>query len=582
MKKYLKYSVLSVVFLSMTACQEEFLEFVPEDQSTVGGWYRNADEIRQATAGLYGGTWWGYTDQLQWLSGDLLSGDIIYNFDQEGQYFFNSYNSTNRHLETGWRGLYDVVTNSNLIIDDMPSVAAGYGVSEEVINEGLGEARFFRGATYYLLAEHWGAVPILENPAAKISAQELQLPRNTVEDVYEFARRDLAFAADNLPTSDDPGRVTSWSAKGMLAKLHVTMGHRFGDPAEFTTAAAYASDVINNSGLSLASSYEDLFKFENEHDPEVLWAIENVANGWGTGSSRMTRWGRSVETTGGNAWGGGISMTINYQENVESNAEGLIDERRRAIYMQNGDFYDYLNVANGGYTYEIVVRDEANEVVNGYNNGLSNLKKHVVGNDADLGGVLVTNQDSPFNIYMLRLADVYLLLAEAELGAGASISGGPGYQAYLDVRARAGLNPPADGDMTYEDLFNERRVELGLEAQTWFSIKRWYYKSPAQALNFLNNQARSLRYITVLDGDQTNDINDYELVYSPNDETNPPCAPDCFDDMPEVMGPESTNGSTHNESVNMFTDSNMSLPLPNVELNANPKLGEEPVPYFNE
>ncbi|MEL7148244.1 MAG: RagB/SusD family nutrient uptake outer membrane protein, partial [Bacteroidota bacterium] len=143
---------------------------------------------------------------------------------------------------------------------------------------------------------------------------------------------------------------------------------------------------------------------------------------------------------------------------------------------------------------------------------LTSLKKHVVGNVEDHGFV-VSNQDSPLNVYMLRLADVYLLYAEALMGSGNSLSGGPGYQAYLDVRARAGLVPPADGEMSFRDLFNERRIELGLEAMSWLDIKRQYYRDPSGTLAMLNAQRRSDQYFRIDPNDDLeSDESGYELV----------------------------------------------------------------------
>ena len=66
--------VTVLVFLS-SACADDFLEFIPEDQATVDAWYRNREEIRQSTAALYGRPWWGYSDQFSWLAGDLMAGD---------------------------------------------------------------------------------------------------------------------------------------------------------------------------------------------------------------------------------------------------------------------------------------------------------------------------------------------------------------------------------------------------------------------------------------------------------------------------------------------------------------------------
>ncbi|HEY3406153.1 MAG TPA: RagB/SusD family nutrient uptake outer membrane protein, partial [Ohtaekwangia sp.] len=546
------------------------LEFVPQDQATVNGWYRNRTEIRQSTAALYGRVWWSVNDQFSWLTGDVMSGDMHHTWDVEGQFFYMSFNETNQYIGQGWQGFYDVISYANLIIDDMPGIAKSNGVDDATINAGLGEAHFMRGIAYFMLTEFWGETPIVERPAEKISSGNLQLPKNTSGSLYEFARRDLVFAAENLPTSDDAGRVTSWAAKGMLAKLHVTLGQRsvgggdIGSAADFATAAAYAADVINNSGRILASNYENLFKIANEHDPEILFAPQLINGGWGYGSSRQARFARSTEITGdATAWGSGKCPTISFISNLEANAEGEDDARRKAIYSQLGDYYNYVATTNGGYTYNIVSRDDEDVQIEGATPTLTSVKKHVVGNDKDHGYV-ITNQDSPFDIYYLRLADVYLLYAEALLGANASLSSGPGYDAYLAVRERAGLEPPADGSITFIDIFNERRVEFGFEAQSWLDVKRRFYRNKTEAIAYLNSQDRADRYFRIDSDDALeNDPAGYEVV---------------------PAGTTSPNDNTNTDTPIEIFEYHMQLPLPASEVVANPLLAkdEEAVEYVFE
>lgn len=560
MRKYIKYFIVTVLALSFSACSEDFLEFIPEDQATVNAWYRNQAEIRQSTASLYGRVWWSVNDQFSWLAGDVMAGDVHHNWDQEGQFFYMSFNETNQYIGQGWLGLYDVISYANLIIDDMPTIASSYGVSQSTINAGLGEAKFMRGLAYFMLAEYWGEAPIIEKPAEKVSAGNLLLPKNTTASLYEIARRDLVFAAENLPNTDSPGRVTSWAAKGMLAKLHVTLGQRsvggssLGSAADFQTAADYAADVINNSGLTLFANYEDMFKVVNEHNQEVLFAPQLINQGWGFGSSRQARFGRSTAVTGdASAWGSGKCMTVSFLTTIADNAEGEIDKRAKAIYMQSGDTYNYLATENGGYTYHIVSRDDEDVQIEGATPTLTSLKKHVIGNDKDNGGYIITNQDSPFDIYYLRLADVYLLYTEALMAANNQLTSGPGLASYNAVRERAGLEPRTS--VTYVQLFNERRIELALEAQSWMDVKRRFYRDEQDALDYLNGQARTDRYYRIDNNDDLeDDPSGYELV---------------------PAGGTSTSGQTNTDPVVVFTASKMRLPIPGTEVVANPLLNDQ-------
>ena len=183
------------------------------------------------------------------------------------------------------------------------------------------------------------------------------------------------------------------------------------------------------------------------------------------------------------------------------------------------------------------------------------------------------------NIYMLRLADVYLLYAEALLGANSNLSSGPGYDAYVAVRQRAGLDAPADGSVSFEDLMNERRVEFGLESQSWLDIKRRYYRSPNEAIQYLNTRGRAAQYRKITNNTTgENDPAAYELVYSSEDNTNPPGIP-----AGAYEGVGSRPENTNTLSVNAFSDNTMILPVPVTEVVANPKLKDEPVSYeFNQ
>ncbi|MBX2963349.1 MAG: RagB/SusD family nutrient uptake outer membrane protein [Cyclobacteriaceae bacterium] len=569
MRKYIKHISATILIAVLSSCSPDFLEYVPEDRPTVNSWYRNESEIRQATASLYGRVWWSVNDQFSWLTGDVMAGDMHHNWDQEGQFFYMSFNETNQYIGQGWVGFYDVISFANLIIDDMPTIAAGYGVSPEIINAGLGEARFMRGIAYYMLVEYWGEAPIIERPAEKVASGNLLLPRNTTANLYEFARRDFVFAAENLPGTDIPGRVTSWAAKGMLAKLHLSLAQRsvggggIGTANDFTIAANYAADVINNSGRVLNSSYEDLFKVQNEHNPEILFAPQLINGGWGFGSSRQARFARSTLVTGdATAWGSGKCPTVSLINSVLVNAEGRTDKRRRAIFMQSGDFYDYIATEFGGYTYNIVYRDADGVALEGATPTITSLKKQIIGNDKDNGGYAITNQDSPLDIYYLRLADVYLLYTEALMGSSNVLSSGPGLATLNAVRERAGLDPRTS--VTYAQLFNERRIELALEAQSWLDVKRRYYRNAQDAIDYLNSQMRTDRYFRIDASDALeNDPAGYELV---------------------PAGQTSSSGETNNDPVVVFTTEKMRLPIPANQVVINPLLGSshEAVEYeFN-
>lgn len=499
---------LCLSIFANSSCKKDFLEIEPVDKLTQDNFYRNQNQIRAATASLYGFPWFDFNDKFNWLAGDVMAGNMYYTFDQEGQFFYFSYGEGNAHLSTGWKGLYRVVSYANSIINDMPRIARANGVDQTVIDKALAEARFIRGIAYYMLAEYWGELPIVENSSELVAANNLKLPKNKRASVYEMARRDLSFAADNLPAVDITlGRATKWSAKGMLSKLHLTMAQNLSDSnsaANFEAAKTIAAEVIEQSGLALMPNYADLFKIEHNNSAESLFALQWMEGGYAFGNSRQANWARSSFITGNSeAWGGGKCISYDFMQNIAPN-----DKRRSAIYMAPGDRYPEIRKSTGGYEYQIVLRDptDPNTILEGATPVLNSLKKYVVGSAEDNGGKVSTGQATAINQYVIRLADVYLIYAEAALGAAAATSDAKALEYFNAVHTRAGLAPKTS--LTFDDIFQERRVEFALESNAWFDVKRWYYRDPAAALAYLNGQQREYTYYR----DQSPNAADENLV----------------------------------------------------------------------
>lgn len=516
MKHTFKYILSLSVVLLFTSCSKEFLEIEPQDRLTADNFYKTPGEIKAATASLYGFPWFDFNDKFFWLAGDVMSGNMYYTYDQEGQFFYFSFSGGNAHLTSGWKGLFRVISYANSIINDMPRAAAGK-VDQLVIDQALGEARFIRGYCYYLLAEYWGDVPIVENSTELVASNNLMLPKNTRSSVLEFVRRDFEFAADKLPGSDTPGRLTKWAGKAMLAKVHLTLAQNLSDgnsADNFNKAKAFAADVITNSGLSLMSNYADLFKIENNNNSESIFALQWMEGSYAFGNSRQANWARGSQITGNSeCWGGGKSASYDFVQSIEAG-----DKRKSSILMSLGDFYPEINKANGGYRYNIISHDpsDPNIVLEGSAPVLNNAKKYIVGSAADTGGKVSTGQATAINQYMIRLADVYLTYAEAAIGSASSSSDAQGLGYFNAIRQRAGL--AAKSSITFQDVMNERRVEFGFESMYWFDVKRAYYRDPTATLAALNAQQREYTYqrINTPNAPDENTVAGYNLIPPPS------------------------------------------------------------------
>ena len=488
MKNIFKYLLILPLF-GIISCSEDFTTIPVQDGPTVANYYKSEADVKAATAVLYANPWFSFNDKFFWTAGEELAGNLYHTWDQEGQFFYYSYNAGNAHINSGWRGLYAVVNQSNSVINDVPVFAKG-NVSDAVITRAVAEARFVRAMAYYMLSEFFGEVPIIENPLEIILSGNTKLPKNTRNSVYEFIRRDLEFAAANLPNSDQPGRATSWTAKGLLSKVYLTMAqynlltNATASSDLFMKAKSLSQDVIENSGLRLMPNYADLFKIEHNNNSESMFAMQWMQGNYSQGNSRQANWARSSIITGNTeAWGGGKCMTMDFLEAVDP-----ADKRKSAIYMDVNDVYPEINKANGGYKYFIVNRDATGKELESASPTLTALKKYVVGSAEDNAGKVSTNQATAINQYLLRLADVYLIYVEAAIGAGSSTSDARALQYFNAIRSRAGLLDASV--ISSADLLKERRMEFALESLYWFDIKRAFYRDPVAVTQMLSNQKR--------------------------------------------------------------------------------------------
>ena len=523
---------------AIAACKKDFLKRPSNSQISSTNFYKTPNDLRLATASLYGGAPWGqwhYNALLQ--LGDILSGTghVGYN-DDMGQLFSRTITANNGILNSGWTGLYIVIGQCNNVINAIQQTASA-SIPQATRNAAIAEAKFIRAVAYYHLAVYWGAVPIIEDNSKLINNPMLY--RNTVTDVFKFVTIDLTYAARNLPLKDDKGRLTTWSAQGMLAKAYLTMagvgskqeGQR--NQALLDSAKKYAGNVCKNSGLTLLGQddpnhlgYYNLFRSQYNDNPEALFAFQWSPDqtSWETGNMYLTfSPSNSINPQKNGAWFG-LAPTWDLYKMYS--ADDTI--RRKATIMLNGDFYPELNAAGGGFK----------------STGVG-LKKHIIGNEVDNNAPTMTYTSSVEHDAVLRLADVYLVYAEAILGNNGITVDMDALTYFNKVRTRAGVTPltKLDGPT----ILKERRVELAFEGQYWIDLVRYSFYSPMAAVKLLNDQ----------DATHSRQTFSYDATTrkATRDTTAAP--------------------STVPASISSFT-----LQIPASELSSDPKLAAPPVPYY--
>lgn len=482
MKKYITFLLL-LISLGFTGCKESFLERDPQDKLTTQNLYTTAAGLKAGTAPLYTQVWFDFNTRPSYLLGDIRAGNCYSPYGYP-QYSLFTLTSLDDNLYGAWKSFYIVVAQSTAIYNNIVKYSAG--VTDAQKNVALAECLFMRSTAYFYLVRGWGNIPIIEDNSALL--ENPQVPVRSVSDVYRYIIRDLKFAVRNLPLQSDAGRINKFSAAGMLAKVYLsrsgygsTNGMR--NQADLDSAKLYAGYVCKNYPKPLLPNYADLFKYKFSNNQESLFSLQWVPLGdWGTQNATLSDFAFSTDVTGGAAAWGSTMASYDILRTYEK-ADTL---RRNATFMTRGTYYPEINMADGGYRYP------------GYKVGSTDtctsahFKKYVPGGKNDENDGYVMQMNSPLKTYMLRLADIYLVYAEASLGNSPSISSGDGFDYLNKVRVRAGLKPRTS--VTMDSIMYERRIELAMEWQLWYDMISWSYFMPDKILNMINNQHREASY----------------------------------------------------------------------------------------
>jgi hypothetical protein len=222
------------------------------------------------------------------------------------------------------------------------------------------------------------------------------------------------------------------------------------------------------------------------------------------------------------------------------------DERLKATYMLPGFVYPEISqtVTEDGEEKEqaLVFPKPEDDADNSY----ASIKKYVVGKSKDVGGQS-SQQRYPNNTYMLRLAEVYLIYAEAVLGNNASTGDASALDYFNRVHERAGL-PTRTDPLTWEDIFKERMKEFAMESMAWYDLVRLHYYNPEKAYDIINNQDRGL------------------FVAHPNQWPNP-------------SRWTFAKTSWFADRFAVANSGNFQLPLPATEVSQAPSLKDDPISY---
>jgi hypothetical protein len=297
----------------------------------------------------------------------------------------------------------------------------------------------------------WGGVPIVTT-----TDPELDLPRSSVEMVYNLLIDDLTFAADNLLYKSeykdiDVGRATKGAANALLARVYLYRG-------EFDKAETYAMAVINSNEYDLEENFIDANGVNGNNGDESIFEIGALEVDGASGGGNQYANTQGVRGNPNRGWGFN-RPSLDLRNSFEPN-----DPRLKGTIIDLGDVIDGVEIIGDANTPDETYKDGELVEVECYNR-----KVWVPGEN--------TTTQWGHHRRLIRYADVLLMAAEA-LNENNKPSDALVFINMVRERAR-GDNNDILPDITTTDqmelrdiIMSERRHELAMEGLRFWDLVR--------------------------------------------------------------------------------------------------------------
>lgn len=429
MKKILTYKAwLLAACLSLFALSgcKDYLEIpLPIDQLATDDVFSTRPTILAATDGMYNwfgqGLLQGFTIRITyWLSDegliDPLPGTEI------GDIIRGNLVEANTSIP-GWSFYYPSIYRANELLERLPDVPASVmpETEKQVI---IGAAKYVRAATHFFLANTWGDVPLTVTTDAQTNIENIRTP---VADVYAQVVQDQEEAAAELPAtvnSDSKTIHNRYQALALLTRVYLYQGR-------WAEAEAAATEVINSGQYDLAANVVDVFKRGSR---ESIFSFGNTSTGASFENRTVLGW-----------------ITLPF-----SPAQALTTYCHiPSVVLDHFEPGDQRNIS-GNWTIDLFGKTFANK----YLYSLAAPASFIAANPQDF-------------IYQ-RLAEVYLIRAEARAQQGKLTGDNSAASDLNAIRIRAGLTETtaATQPEMLAAIEKERVCELFYEGHRWYDLKR--------------------------------------------------------------------------------------------------------------
>lgn len=373
-----------------------------------------------------------------------------------------------------WGALYASIRKANHLIERIDQVPVVNSIQSEGKIRMKGEAYFLRAYFYFELFKRYGRVPIVDR-LLQIS-DDLNLPRNTIDEVVDFIIKDCETAEVLLPKNnsvDNYGRATKGASMMIKAKTYLLAASPLHNPEnnkdKWREAAEAAQQIIDLNVYAVDPDYKGLFHKRNASN--IIFQSTLNKTDWVREMFIPSRNGKAM-----------LQPTQNIVDAYEMN-NGLAIDEAGSGYSTNNPYVNrdprfYESIIFNGSTWQ-------GETIETFVGGIDGLVS-AEGNRTQTGYYLrklidenasISPTDRPgdhFWIYM-RYEDVLLMYAEAmnEWSDNPDISV---YESVNLIRNRVGM-PSLPNNLSKDEMRKrirrERQVELAFEGSRFWDIRRW-------------------------------------------------------------------------------------------------------------
>ncbi|MFV0231470.1 MAG: RagB/SusD family nutrient uptake outer membrane protein [Empedobacter falsenii] len=405
----------------LQSCSSDLLDTSPDSSKVTPEFYKDAAQIKQGLNAVYASLQYKGQYELAMLTIGEITSDNTYDEVPAndgftyGELDFFTIQPNNSLIANTWKDNYVGIQQANIVLNRIDKVV---DMDEKSKNETKAELRFLRAMMYFNLVRIFGDVPLVTKETTNVN-EFFGQGRTSLQEVYQFIETELKNSLTNLPiVASQKGKVTKGAALGILAKVLITQN-------KYNEALPYLKE-IEALGYELQTDPNKIFDVANKNNSEIIFDVQFTSglNGNTEGSTAYQMFMPSGFVSG--AKGHNLPTKEIYE------LFSMNDKRRDA----------FIGKTNNNVLYTKKLQKTSNDVADGGS-----------------------------NVVVLRLADIYLLLAECYANSNDFSNA----NIYLNkIKTRASI--PSVNLTIKNDLLNEieleRRKELVGEGHRWFDLVR--------------------------------------------------------------------------------------------------------------